>query len=246
MRIWDVFPYWRERWAVDARTRLWAGVDGYTPVALVGDRTHRGNPLPEEPDPGVESVRVVLDADGDWAREEQQRDAVRLLLPAMDPDDLILLCDADEFVDPRVLPRIVEGTARGLVKLHMAHYMCGTRWRHANWWRHAGACRARDLPEHPSRDLRMNFALLRILEAGWHLTYMGTDDDVDLKLKSYAHAETDNEQTRREVADIRANGTGFIDDPLTGPLAEILAGFVAGGPVHGPQWAIMHAGERFE
>jgi hypothetical protein len=234
MKVWDVFPYWRERWAVDARLRLWApftDVD-YMPVALLGDRTHRGNPLPVGlPDPGVKRFTVKLDADSDWGRERQQRDAVTLLAAnctwalLMEPDDLILLCDADEFVDPYALPVILRSTESGPVKLRMANYMCGTRWRHRDWWRHPAACRARDLPEHPSEQLRMNFSLPKVHHAGWHLTYF--DEDVDGKLSAFAHAEYDTEQTRREIADIRANGTGFIYDPLTGPLADILAGVAA-------------------
>ena len=202
MKIWDVFPYWRERWAVDARLQLWAELDvDYAPVALIGDRTHRGNPLPEPDLPSaVWRVSVTLDADSDWGREAQQRDAVRVLLPHMAPDDLVLLCDADEIVDPRALPAILEATEHGPVKLRMAHYMCGTRWRHRDPWRHAGACRARDLPEHPSDELRMNFAIRRVADAGWHLTYFGTDEDVDLKLSAFAHAELDIPQTRVDLA----------------------------------------------
>lgn len=227
MRVWDVFPYWRERWAIDARQQLWADVHDvdltYAPVALVGDRTHRGIPLPI-PNLPVELVLVTLDADGDWGREAQQRDAVRQVLPSMYPDDLMLLCDADELVDPQALPRILEATEHGPVKLRMAHYMCGTRWRHRDWWRHGAACRARDLPEHPTADLRMNFALPKVPDAGWHLTYMGTDEDVDLKLSAFAHAELDTPQTRQDLARFRVEGTDWIDDPLTGPLADILSG----------------------
>lgn len=234
MKVWDVFPYWREQWAALARLWLWSTLApevDYRPVALLGDRTHRGNPLPDDlPDPpaGVERIRVTLDAADDWGREAQQRDAVRQLLPRMNPDDVVLLCDADEIVDPRALPTIVEMTAGAPVKLRMAIYACGTRWRHPGWWKHPAACRARDLPEKPTDDLRMYFgpiprACLRVPDAGWHLTYYGTDEDADLKLSAFAHAESDTEETRRDLADLRDNGTGWIDDPLTGPLADILA-----------------------
>jgi hypothetical protein len=231
-RVWDVFPYWRERWAVDARLRLWADLAlavEYRPVALVGDRTHRGNSLPPPELPaGVEWVEVTLDADGDWGREAQQRDAVRRLLPVMEPDDLVLLCDADELVDPRALPAILAATEAGPAKLCMAHYMCGKRWRYRDWWRHAGACRARNLPDRPSDELRLNFVLPRVAEAGWHLTYFGTDADVDAKLSAFAHAEYDDAKTRQDIARIRAEGgPGWIDAPLTGPLADILSAVAA-------------------
>jgi hypothetical protein len=231
VKVWDVFPYWRERWAVEARLQLWATLApevDYEPVMLVGDRTHRGEPLPATTIPaGIESVHVMLDAAGDWEREQQQRDAVRMMLPRMEPDDLILLCDADELVDPRVLPGIAAATEAGPVKLRMALYMCGTRWRHRDPWRHPAACRARDLPEHPSERLRMDFSLPKVDSAGWHLTYFGTDEDVDAKLSAFAHAEYDTAEMRHEIADIRDSGLGFIEDPLTGPLADILVGAAA-------------------
>ena len=68
----------------------------------------------------------------------------------------------------------------------------------------------------------MNFAIRRVADAGWHLTYFGTDEDVDLKLSAFAHAELDIPQTRVDLAQFRTEGTGFLDDPLEGPLAEIL------------------------
>lgn len=217
-----MFPYWRERWAIDARLKLWAGVD-YEPVAFMGNRTHRGDPLPVAPLPRlpVDWVLTTLLADDDWGREAEQRDAIWLLAERMDPDDLILLTDADEFVDPRRLDAIAAATESGPVKLRMAIYMCGTRWKHRDSWRHPAACRARDLPEHPTADLRMNFSLPKVPDAGWHLTYF--DEDVDGKLKAFAHSEWDTPEGRATFADIRANGTGLIDDPLTGPLAEVLA-----------------------
>jgi hypothetical protein len=221
-----VFPYWREQWAVDARLKLWADLDvDYRPMALLGNRTHRGDHLLRRvavpPVEGVDWMLATLDAADDWGREAQQRDLVRDLLWQTDPDDLILLTDADELVDPRRLDAIVEATESGPVKLRMAIYMCGTRWKHRDWWRHPGACRARDLPEHPTADLRMNFALPKVPEAGWHLTYF--DEDVDGKLRAFAHAECDTPEFRAEIERVRTEGVGLEDDPLTGPLADILA-----------------------
>jgi hypothetical protein len=231
VRVFDVFPYWRERWAVDARLRLWADQApevAYQAVAVVADRTHRGAPLYGAPDlpPAVRVMRVTLDADDDWGREAQHRDASRWVLhPPLDPDDLILLTDADELVDPRRLNAIVEATESGPVKLRMAIYMCGTRWRHRDWWRHPAACRAGGMwglrNYRPTADLRMNFTLPKVPEAGWHLTYF--DEDVDGKLRAFAHAECDTPEFRAEIERVRAEGIGLEDDPLTGPLADILA-----------------------
>jgi Glycosyltransferase family 17 len=227
MTVWDVFPYWRERWAVDARLKLWAGVAGYRPTALLGDRTFRGDPLPvavDLPAAEVDALVVSLDEPGAWGREKQQRDAIWRLRDEMADDDLVLVVDADEFVDPQALDRIQEATADGPVKLRMAMYVCGTRWRNPTPWRHGSACRARDLPERVTDQLRDVRTLPQVEDAGWHLTYYGTDEDIDLKLKAFSHVEVDTPQMRAALADQRENGPpGWLDDPLTGPLADILA-----------------------
>lgn len=226
MTVWDVFPYWRERWAVDARLRLWAGVDNYNPLALVGDRTFRGQPL-ELVEPGIQMTRVVLDAGGPWEREHQQRNAVYALKAGLDPDDLLLLTDADEFVDPAALPQILEATESGPVKLRMAMYACGTRWRNPGLWKHAAACRVRDLPEKPSEQLRSVRSFPGIDDAGWHLSFFGSDEDVDAKLRAFAHEDHDTPAMRADLVRLRETGNGWLDDPLTGPLADALAAVVA-------------------
>jgi hypothetical protein len=164
-----------------------------------------------------------LDAGDDWGREEQQRDAVLGL--DMAPDDLVLLVDADEIVDPRRLDEILAATRSGPVKLSMSLYMCGTRWRNVRPWRHPAACRARDLPPKPSQQLRLNFSLPAVPDSGWHLSYYGTDADIDAKLSAFAHSECDTAENRASLTELREHGDAErVDDPLTGPLAEILAG----------------------
>lgn len=227
--VWDTFPYWCEEWAAKARQRLWeqfAPEVDYRPVAFVGDRTHRGQ-LFDQPivvPSGVWRLEVTLDAASDWGREEQQRDSVRSLWPSMEPDDLVLLVDADEIVDPRVLPVILVATEHGPVKLSMPLYMCGLRWRNVRPWRHPAACRARDLPSNPSRQLRLNFGLPSVPDSGWHITYLGSDEDIDAKLRAFAHSECDTAENRASLAALREHGDAErIDDPLQGPLWDVLA-----------------------
>lgn len=230
--VWDVFPYWRERWAAEARLALWStlapDVD-YRPVAFLGDRTHRGGPLPVDLPPvpdGVETVTVRLTASDDWGREMQQRDAVTTLLSRMQPDDLVLLCDADEIADPRKLDEILAATVHRPCKLAMRLWYYGTRWRAPDWWAHPAACRARDLPEHPSRRLRLS-GWPAVLDAGWHISWTGSDEDRSAKISAFAHSELDNPQGRAAVAygaahGLDPHGRPLLDDPLTGPLMEVL------------------------
>lgn len=241
VKVFDFAPFWRERWAFEARKRLWAdlapGVD-YRPVAFVGDRTHRGDPkpdgLPSVPE-GVETVTVTLDAPEDWGRERQQRDAARGYVSVatfgateVDPDDLILLCDADELVDPRRLPAILEATESGPVKLGMLLYYYGTTWRDPHWWTHPAGCRARDLPPNPSEALRCTGVWPFLPACGWHVSWTGSDEDRLQKLGAFAHAEYDTADVRELLAKaalegLDPHGQRLTYDPLRGPLADWLA-----------------------
>lgn len=230
MKVWDTFPYWREAWAAEARLRLWAefapDVD-YRPYALVGDRTHRGDPLPEglpAVPTGCGEYRVKLTADSDWGREEQQRDAVGDLLWDAGPDDLVLLGDADELVDPCRLDAILAATANGPCKLGMALYFYGTRWRYPRPWFHPGACRVRDMPESVSKSIRLA-RHPAVFDAGWHVSYVG---DTDAKLRAFAHSEADTAEFRATLADGRVLGTSpggreqLLDDPLPADIAALI------------------------
>jgi hypothetical protein len=224
--IWDCFPYWREHRLVAARQELWSrsGLDVRL-VAFVGDRTHRGNPKPPSPAPpsGVRVVEVALTAPDDWGRERQQRDAVLELVPEMDPDDLVLLCDADEIVDPSATARIYGRAERGMASLEMRCYLFDTNWRTPYPWLQAKACLAGHLAT-LTGDLRAQWTFQRAQRAGWHLTYQ---DDVDGKLAAFAHSELDTQairntidRCRREHLDLE--GRPLLYEPLTGALAEVL------------------------
>jgi hypothetical protein len=229
--IWDCFPYWREHDLVSARLELWER-SGYevTCVAFVGDRTHRGDPKPlglPAPPAGVRVVNVTLDAADDWGRERQQRDAVTEVLPEMAGDDLVLLCDADEIVDPLAVPRILDWAQNGPVRLAMVVYLFNTEWRSAAQWSHPVALLAKHMQRKPSQRFRERHGRLpKIRDCGWHLTYQ---DDIDGKLSAFAHAEVDTPEYRAELERARVTHTGldgapFTFDPLTGPLADVLRG----------------------
>lgn len=217
--IWDCFPYWREQALVDTRRRLWerSGLD-VEMVAFVGDRTHRGTAKAHPPPVGVRTVDVVLDAPTDWGRERQQRDAVLGLAAEMDPDDVVLVCDVDELVDPSAVERIA---GDGVTGLEMWMYPFDREWRCRRPWTQAKAMRASYL-RGLAGDVRGGWVMRRVRLAGWHLT--SNDDE---KLASFAHAECDTvsyrelvRRCRRDLVDME--GVPLVYDPLPSHVIEVL------------------------
>ena len=237
MIVYDAVMYWRETRLLEARRALWATLAphiDYRIVALVGDRTFRGGsrqaPLPPA---GLvdQTIKMALTADGAWRREWQQRDGV--CRAAIRPHHLVLMTDADEFVDPRALPAIAEAAKSGPVKLGMDMWYFGTRWRNPEGWRHPAAFFRHHMPRRPSalRDEHERFPL--VPNSGWHLSYFGEGDD-DSKLSAFSHADHDTPGQRAHLARGRVRGIGpnfetLVDEPLTGPLADLLGGDGGGG-----------------
>lgn len=239
MTVFDAFSYWRnsERWAIDARRHLWqtlAPTIPYVMVACVGDRTHRGNPLPDGPPEvpdWVERVDVTLDGPSDWHRDEQQRDAIWAHLHwRIGPDDLVIISDTDEIVDPRMLGTLQElAQAYMYVRIGMHLWMCGTTWRNEHPWDQTLIMRGEHLPENVSKIRRDMAYGVTSPVAGWHLSYFGSDEFIDQKLRAYAHAEFDTEETRETLRQMRDHGAShLILDPLAGPLADFLNGRMDG------------------
>lgn len=230
--VYETVMYWREARFVEARRRLWATLAPdvhYRVIALIGDRTFRGGTR-EAPDlpPGLvdQAVQTELSAADPWHREWQQRDAATVA--SIPRSALVLMTDADEFVDPRALPRILDAAKSGPVKLGMDMWYFGTRWRNPEGWRHPAAFFRRHMPRRPSslRDEHERFPL--VPDAGWHLSYFAEGDD-DSKLSAFSHADHDTPDQRAHLARGRVEGVGpnwesLVDEPLTGPLAALLGG----------------------
>lgn len=241
MRVYDCFPYWREQWAIELRLRLWAAAAPdieYCPIAFYGDRTQRGEPLPEpEKDPRCLWVKVVLDGPSSWHREHQQRDAVTQIRDAFRHDDLILLCDADEIVDPTKVEQIVEHVwpTDAFLKLSMTMFMFGARWRFPDPWRHPGAFFARSMPPHPTAQIRLHMKQSAIGAAGWHFSHVG---DLPSKLKACAHEEVDTPEYLAQLQQGLATGTmgpyQLFDLPLEGLAGDLFREIVDRAPERQP------------
>lgn len=212
--IWDCFPYWREHQLIAARQELWrqAGID-VNLVAFIGDSTLRGKPKPACPPPpaGVRVVDVKLgnfDENDKHGLERQQRDAVLTIVDEMEPDDLVLLCDADEIVDPAALDRIADRARIGTAALEMWLYPFDYRWRCEWVWNQPRAMYAANL-RGLSGNVRAGWVMKSVQRAGWHLT---THDDA--KIAAIAHYECDTVEHRAHVAQCLVERTDFEGRPL--------------------------------
>ena len=180
-------------------------------------------------------IHVVVDAGPDertppWAREFFQRDsAIKGLSGVMAPDDIVLLSDADEIVDPGVLGRF-SGELRGLAMRTFLMFFN----LEADAERHrvkAVMVRARLLASNGCSYLR--FASLpyaradRIEAAGWHFSSIKAPEDLEAKARAYSHEEhahLDRDHFIKMLQKIRsgAESPGFTRQELDGQFPAYL------------------------
>ena len=116
MKIYDCFPFYNEFELLELRLKaLWDVVDVF--VIVEADKTHTNKPKPfyfwegqdefKEFFPKIRHLPVEMtmpyNGVGDWSIENAQRDAIIYGLDDADPDDLIMISDADEIPAPDIL-----------------------------------------------------------------------------------------------------------------------------------------------
>lgn len=137
-----------------------------------------------------------------WTREFHQRRALGQGLVAADPDDLVILTDADEIPSVEAVvwaQRNVErDTWRFCLAMHLYHLHW--RWPELQWGYQIARCaRLYDIPRDPDGEVDVqawrldNSPYLPLVmggeQAGWHLAYQGGAERIRYKLAEAAHPE---------------------------------------------------------
>ena len=160
-----------------------------------------------------------------WGRERFQRDAIVNGLDQADSNDIIMIGDVDEI--PRIetvnklktSPQSIWGFRMPLFNFKF-NYMMHTQDYYSVW---SGAIR-KNLLNSPEDFRRMRHVLnqcpynfsddnVQIVEhAGWHFTYLGSEDFARDKIQSFAHNETNRPEilNQLDIEDSINRGVGII------------------------------------
>lgn len=160
-----------------------------------------------------------------WGRERHQRDAILRGLDNADSNDIIMIGDIDEIPRPETVQRLRQSSSsvwgfRMPLFNFKFNYMMITQDLYSVW---SGAVRKHALSS-PEDFRRMRHALngfplnhndgtVEIIEhAGWHFTYLGTEEFARTKIQSFAHDETNRPEivNQLDIADSIRRGVGII------------------------------------
>ncbi|HVU71889.1 MAG TPA: hypothetical protein VHE83_02905 [Mycobacteriales bacterium] len=137
-----------------------------------------------------------------WDREHEQEAATLDGLVDLKPEDLLLIGDLDELVHPHVVKHLAANLDEPL-RLVQRHAIYRANWVVPEPWEEGTfACRGSDLDNPMLRwhlgeghlpDLRaINYTEPLLLDAGWHVSYLGDANAVRAKFEAFTHQEFNN------------------------------------------------------
>lgn len=153
-----------------------------------------------------EGVRTdVLETSDAWYNENTQRNYLLEGLKDLNPNDIVIIADVDEIIDPLILEKIdVVMGARPIVKLSTDLYYYDINHRTTETWDFPRAARysfVRDVKPHSCRNTERVDPIVQ--NAGWHLSFFGNEKFIINKTKNYAHKEAEHMFNDDDVQKIR-------------------------------------------
>lgn len=198
--IFDSFMINDELDMLECRLRELESIPNLVHVAVEADVDHQDHPKPYHLTENAERfaawgdrLRIVraahlptaADKPDPWAREHAQREHTWTGLIDATPDDIVLHGDLDEIPNALTVRNV---RPRGVVAFEQRLYCFAVDWQHPDPWRGTVAAHLRDIPSFGAlRDARNQAPHLP--NAGWHLSWLGGQDQTLRKLGSFCHPE---------------------------------------------------------
>lgn len=224
MKIYDCFTFYNELDLLDLRlAELYNKVDHF--VIVEATTTFQNNPknlfLKDNWDRYSnyhdKIIHVIVDdmpmSTDPWQNERFQRDAIMRGLVDAEQTDVAIVSDVDEFIRPgtvdeiRANPRPVYGFRMPYFNFKFNYMLVNDVETYCVW---ATASRI-DVLTSPEDLRRSRWTLnqfpyghddniVKMLEhSGWHFTYIGDDEFIKNKIRSFAHSELNNDQVLDKI-----------------------------------------------
>lgn len=129
-----------------------------------------------------------------WEREFFQRNAIAKVLNYADKNDIVLISDVDEIINPKVFYKI--NKIKKPYRLDNKQYFWNFHWQvpsHCNQGARPTVCLAKHLIDYSPQQLRSK-DLPIIRDAGWHFSYFSNIENIIYKIESFAHTEYNQDE----------------------------------------------------
>ena len=145
-------------------------------------------------------VNFPQDVNTSWLKEYYQRNAIISGLSLAEPEDIIIISDADEIINSNIVSQLK--LIKKPVRLDVKQYFWNYNWQvpqHCNQGARPIVARFKDLETHSCQELRAG-DWQTIPDAGWHFSFFGETEKIKKKIESFAHTEYDITEYKNDEA----------------------------------------------
>jgi beta-1,4-mannosyl-glycoprotein beta-1,4-N-acetylglucosaminyltransferase len=209
-KIYDCFIFYNELEILQLRfEEMYHQVDHF--VICEADTTFQGKPKPLIFDQNKERFAQYLDkvihvkvsdmptVPSPWAREHFQRNAIKRGLNNLRPNDIVLVSDSDEIFSNEAIKYLRAHDGYFVLDMAMYQFFANMRAIKSGWNKPFAYSWSLDSliadynPHRATPDkLFANFAANghKVMNAGWHFTFLGGAERVRAKIGAYSHTES--------------------------------------------------------
>lgn len=155
-----------------------------------------------------------------WTVEHSQRNALSSCLSDMADDDIAIVSDVDEFIDPAFFLMLRENDharsfdiARLSMRNHYYFMNCAAIGENRNWLTPIAvkANKWKEIDDISTMRSHANIPM-HFENCGWHFSYLGGVDAIQKKVSSFSHSEIDTPEINNEanIANSIMNGKDYI------------------------------------
>ena len=145
--------------------------------------------------------KIFKDCITAWDREIAQRNSLRLGYQDASDDDIVIISDVDEIINPGRINYIEKGTYlrfEQIVFYFYCDYICMLDPFITKAIAIRGDFAKKTLPHH-MRDGHIDLLEIRIEEGGWHFSYLGGVNIINTKLERFSHQEFNLNRYKNEA-----------------------------------------------
>lgn len=202
MKIFDCFTYFNEEEIIRIRFEELGDIVDYF-VVVEASQTFTGINKPFYFD-NLSSwinewkekvIRIKIDfpsnVNTSWLKEHFQRNSISLGLKNANPNDIVLISDADEIPKKEILK--LSTFSETPTKLDVRQYFWNFNWQvpdHCNQGARPIIAKKSDLDLYSAQELR-SMTLPIIPDGGWHFSFFGEAEKIKSKIESFSHTEYD-------------------------------------------------------
>jgi beta-1,4-mannosyl-glycoprotein beta-1,4-N-acetylglucosaminyltransferase len=158
---------------------------------------------------------------GTWEQEYFQHDYLYTGLFDAEPDDLIIISDVDEIIDPEVWPEVLKSKTYPVSLTHDVYRHYINAWSELQ--KNALILPFKILQQIPSINYfrRDKDRYPTIFGGGWHFTTMGTPENIKIKMLASAHTDLMDHAKESDIKRALTNLTNIYDSSQKLKLVDI-------------------------